>query len=117
MAALADGAGLRQLGRLAAALPDRTQRDAARATYRVAHREDRKLSAAQGRAAAGGPARERVSAARGAISEELTERARIEERTEEILTEIEWPDRKRCPRWSAGSSIASITARRAGAGR
>jgi hypothetical protein len=40
----------------------------------------------------------RVSAARGVIKDELTKRARIEERTEEILTEIEWPDRERLPR-------------------
>ena len=42
--------------------------------------------------------RERVSAARDAIREELTRRARIDERTEEILTKIEWPDQGRLPK-------------------
>jgi hypothetical protein len=41
---------------------------------------------------------ERVSAARGVIIDELTARARIEERTDEILAGIEWPDRKRLPK-------------------
>jgi hypothetical protein len=41
---------------------------------------------------------ERVSAARSVIIEELTERARIEERADEIVAGIEWPDRKRLPR-------------------
>ena len=40
----------------------------------------------------------RVSNARVVISEELTKRARIDERTEEILTEIEWPDQGRLPK-------------------
>jgi hypothetical protein len=41
---------------------------------------------------------ERVSAARRVIIDELTERARIEERTDEILAGIEWPDRERLPK-------------------
>jgi Topoisomerase 6 subunit A/Spo11, Toprim domain len=41
---------------------------------------------------------ERVSAARDAIVEELTERARINERADEILDAIEWPDRGRLQR-------------------
>jgi hypothetical protein len=35
--------------------------------------------------------RERIGAARSEIFDELLERARIEERTEELLAEIEWP--------------------------
>jgi hypothetical protein len=41
---------------------------------------------------------ERVNAAREAIRDELTERARIEERTEEIIRKIEWPDRAALPK-------------------
>jgi hypothetical protein len=41
---------------------------------------------------------ERVAAAREAIRDELTERARIEERTEEIVRKIEWPDRAALPK-------------------
>jgi hypothetical protein len=41
---------------------------------------------------------ERVSAARGVIFEELTERARIEERTDAFLAGIEWPDRECLPK-------------------
>ena len=41
---------------------------------------------------------ERVEAAREAIHDELTERARIEERTEELIDKIEWPDRERLPK-------------------
>ena len=41
---------------------------------------------------------ERVAAAREAIRDELTERARIEERTEEIIAKIEWPDRAALPK-------------------
>jgi hypothetical protein len=41
---------------------------------------------------------QRVAAAREAIREELTERARIEERTEEIARKIEWPDRALLPK-------------------
>jgi DNA topoisomerase VI subunit B len=41
---------------------------------------------------------ERVSATRDAIIDELTERARIDERTDEILNAIEWPDHGRLPR-------------------
>jgi hypothetical protein len=37
----------------------------------------------------------RVSAARAVIIEELTERARIEERTDEIMTMVEWPPPER----------------------
>jgi DNA topoisomerase VI subunit B len=40
----------------------------------------------------------RVGAARDAIIDELTERARIEERANEILAGIEWPDRERLPK-------------------
>ena len=40
---------------------------------------------------------ERVSAARSAIIDELTERARIDERADEIIAGIEWPDRERLP--------------------
>jgi DNA topoisomerase VI subunit B len=40
---------------------------------------------------------ERVRAARSVITEELTERARIDERTDEILAGMEWPDRERLP--------------------
>ena len=56
MAAVAEGPGLQQLELLAPALPDRAERHAARKAYRLAHREDRPLPAAQGRAAADGPA-------------------------------------------------------------
>jgi hypothetical protein len=41
---------------------------------------------------------ERVSAARAALIDEQTERARIEERADEILAEIEWPNRERLPK-------------------
>jgi hypothetical protein len=41
---------------------------------------------------------ERVEAAREAIRDELTERARIEERTEELVGKIEWPDHERLPK-------------------
>jgi hypothetical protein len=40
----------------------------------------------------------RVRAARGVIIGELTARARIEERADEILDEIEWPDQERLPK-------------------
>ena len=61
---------------------------------------------------------ERVSAAREAICDELTERARIEERTEELVGKIEWPDRERAAEGRhAGFSIARATARPTGNGR
>jgi hypothetical protein len=41
---------------------------------------------------------ERVSSARAALIDELTERARIEEHADEILAEIEWPNRERLPK-------------------
>jgi hypothetical protein len=41
---------------------------------------------------------ERVSAARAEIRQELERRARIDERTEEIVGEIEWPDPDRLPK-------------------
>jgi hypothetical protein len=40
---------------------------------------------------------QRVAAARAAIKEELTKRARIDQRTEEIVAKIEWPDHSRLP--------------------
>jgi hypothetical protein len=41
---------------------------------------------------------ERVSAARRVVIDKLTERARIEERADEIVAGIEWPDRERLPK-------------------
>ena len=87
-----------RLGGLAAKVPDRVERHAAGAAHRVAHRKDRALPAAQGRAPDNGPARGTRGAAREAIRDELTERARIEERTEEIVRKIEWPDRAALPK-------------------
>ena len=40
----------------------------------------------------------RIEAARQAIREELTKRARIEERTEKLVAKMKWPDSARLPR-------------------
>jgi hypothetical protein len=40
---------------------------------------------------------QRVAAARAAIKEELTKRARIDQRTEQIVGKIKWPDRSGLP--------------------
>ncbi len=60
---------------------------------------------------------ERINAARGEIFGELLARAKLEERTEEILSQIEWPvPERRLPKF-ARSATSSGSARNAGTAR